>query len=348
MNRRQVQKKNLAQRLVSRWTRREFLLTSLAGISLGVVGSLLWKPRFGKRQQTRTFIAKASDYHIDISALIVAGLLELQVAPQELKGKIVLLKPNIVEPHAGFEHINTHPLIIRGAVEAFMRLGAAEVIVAEGPGHCHDTLFVLDESGLSDVLREDRIKFVDLNYAEGYTVSNLGRFSSLKSLTFPETLRRVDWIVSMPKLKTHHWSGVTLAMKNLFGLMPGMYYGWPKNVLHFAGIPNVILDINTTIRPHFAIVDAIVGMEGDGPIMGSPRRVGALVMGRNLPSVDATCARIMGVNPQRVDYLAAAESLGPIAEGQIIQVGETIASARTNFQLLDHIPAQRGLRLPVF
>ena len=73
----------------------------------------------------------------------------------------------------------------------------------------------------------------------------------------------------MAKLKTHHWAGMTAAMKNLFGLVPGAVYGWPKNFLHYGGIDSSILDLNATVRPAFAIVDAIVAMEGDGPIMGT-------------------------------------------------------------------------------
>ena len=78
----------------------------------------------------------------------------------------------------------------------------------------------------------------------------------------------------MPKLKTHHWAGMTCSMKNLFGTVPGAVYGWPKNVLHVAGIHDSILDLTATVRPHLTIVDAIVGMEGDGPIMGRPRPLG--------------------------------------------------------------------------
>ena len=84
-------------------------------------------------------------------------------------------------------------------------------------------------------------------------------------------------------------------MKNLFGVMPGIVYGWPKNVLHFSGIPNSILDINATVRPTLAIVDGIVGMDGDGPIMGNPKPVGAVVMGSNFAAVDATCVRFDGI-----------------------------------------------------
>jgi uncharacterized protein (DUF362 family) len=135
-------------------------------------------------------------------------------------------------------------------------------------------------------------------------------------------------------------------MKNLFGTMPGSFYGWPKNVLHNAGIVESIIDINATLRPHFAIVDGIIGMEGDGPIMGTAKKSGVLVMGRNLPAVDATCARLMGINPRKIDYLAAANNrLGPIQESLITQRGETWQSVRTDFQILDYIQAHRGLRL---
>jgi uncharacterized protein (DUF362 family) len=147
-------------------------------------------------------------------------------------------------------------------------------------------------------------------------------------------------------MKTHHWAGVTLSMKNLFGAMPGSYYGWPKNVLHQEGIVKCILDINTTLQSHFAIIDGIVGMEGDGPIMGNSRNAGVLVMGRNLLSVDATGARVMGIDPRKVPYLAEASgNLGTIHETFIRQRGETITSVRTDFELAETYTAQRGLRL---
>ena len=251
-----------------------------------------------------------------------------------------------METSPGAGHINTHPLVVRGAVEAFLSLGAAKVIVAEGTGHNHDTLMVLEESGLAEILWKDQIPFVDLNNDRTYTAINTGRFSCLKKLFFPVTLKQVDWIVSLAKLKTHHWAGVTLSLKNLFGVMPGIIYGWPKNVLHHAGIEPCILDIATTLKPHFAIVDGIVGMEGDGPIMGTPKEAGVLVMGRNLTAVDATCARLMGINPFRVKYLTAADGLlGPIAVNHITQKGEAIAAVSKNFHLVENIPVYRGLRM---
>jgi uncharacterized protein (DUF362 family) len=92
-------------------------------------------------------------------------------------------------------------------------------------------------------------------------------------------------------------------------------------------------------------VDGIVGMEGDGPIMGTPKAAGVIVMGRNFPAVDATCARIMGVNPQRVDHLADSSGrLGAIREENIQQRGEMLSSVQTPFALIDYIPAQKKLR----
>jgi len=327
-------------------TRRDLLLAGAAGLLIGSGLLLVPKRYFRMPQQGQSFVARVAHYQVDIADVVTRGIRELGVGPEELKGKRILLKPNLVETAKGAPHINTHPLVLRGATEAFLRLGAAKVMVAEGPGHRRDTLAVYEESGLADVLTEDRIPFHDLNYITGYDLPNAGRQSSLRTLTFPALFKEVDWIVSVAKMKTHHWAGATLSMKNLFGVMPGIYYGWPKNVLHQVGIENSILDINATLKPHFAIVDGIVGMEGDGPILGDPKHVGVLVMGRNLAAVDATCCRIMGIDPYKVSYLERADNwLGPIAEHSIQQRGEAITSVRTNFDLIEQIPAHRGIRL---
>jgi uncharacterized protein (DUF362 family) len=327
-------------------SRRDVLRAAALGVIVGTGISFAPKRYFRMPQQAQSFVGKVDHYQVEIADCIVRGIRELGVSQDELKGKRILLKPNLVETSSIAPHINTHPLVLRGAIEAFLRLGAAAVMVAEGPGHRRDTLAVYEESGLANVLTEDRIPFYDLNYITGYDLPNAGRQSSMRSLTFPGLFKEVDWIVSVAKMKTHHWAGVTLSMKNLFGIMPGIYYGWPKNVLHHAGIENSILDINATLKPQFAIVDGIVGMEGDGPILGDPKRAGVLVMGRNLAAVDATCCRIMGIDPYQVKYLERADNwLGPISEKAIAQRGETIAAVRTNFNLIETIPAHQGLRL---
>jgi uncharacterized protein (DUF362 family) len=118
-------------------------------------------------------------------------------------------------------------------------------------------------------------------------------------------------------------------------VVPGACYGWPKNVLHWAGIDRAILGINAGARPDFAIVDGIVGMEGNGPTQGQPKSSGVLVFGNDPVAVDATCCRVMGLRPERVKYLVQAGTmLGHVQVDKIQQVGESIESVRRVFQVL--------------
>jgi len=330
---------------MKKWDRRKILRTLLAANAGVALNSLLPGCAFQK-PGADVFIGKVGDYNAEIASLIRRGFRELDVSEREIRGKRILLKANIVEPHYGFEHIVTNPAVVMAAAEAFLAMGASEIVVAEGAGHCRDTYRILDESGFDSILGNPKIIFVDLNYDAWWKAPNAGGKTWLSSFFLPATLKQADWIVSMPKLKTHHWAGVTLSMKNLFGVLPGSFYGWPKNPLHTAGINESIIDINATVRPHFAIVDGIVGMDGDGPIMGNAKKAGIIVMGRNLPAVDATCARCMGISPGRIKYLAAAaQSLGPISDWRIRQCGESWKAVRTDFQLPDFIEAYNGLRL---
>ncbi len=329
----------------SAWTRRKFL--KAAGIGAAAVGAgvLLGRHGLQREEKAEVFIASVSGYDKDIRTHILNGLQELGIHSDWVGSKRVLLKPNLVEPHRTLEHINTHPLVIRAAVEAFLSLGAAQVMVAEGPGHRRDNLLVLEESGLADILAEDKIPFTDLNLSSVVKVANRGKASKLEAFYFPEEILKADIIVSMAKMKTHHWAGVTLSMKNLFGVMPGIVYGWPKNVLHWAGINQCVYDITATLNPHLAIVDGIIGMEGDGPIMGTAVRSETLVIGTNLPAVDSTCARLMGIDPMKIPYLQAASgTIGSIKAESILQRGESIGSLLVNFKLMDFIPAHQGLR----
>ena len=106
-------------------------------------------------------------------------------------------------------------------------------------------------------------------------------------------------------------------------------------MLHWAGIDNAILDINAAVRPDFAIVDGIVGMEGNGPIQGTPKECGALIFGDDPVAVDATCCRLMGLAPERIKYLASAGTmLGHINTDKIQQVGEKIEGLRKDFAVV--------------
>jgi uncharacterized protein (DUF362 family) len=281
----------------------------------------------------------APDYGVDFADVIGRGLREMQI---DVRGLSVLLKPNMVE-YEDEEAINTNPLVVAGAAVALRQAGARSVVVAEGPGHRRDIEYLITATGLFDHMRDLDLRFVDLNHDDVREVPLRSWFTGLRSLALPVSLLEADLVVSMPKLKTHHWAGMTCGMKNLFGTVPGAVYGWPKNLLHFRGIDASILDLNSTIRPGLTIVDAVVGMEGDGPIMGRPRPVGCVAMGTDVVAVDATCARMAGIDPARLTYLeAAGQFLGNTAAGAIELRGERLDRYQGDFDL---IPSMARIRL---
>ena len=231
--------------------------------------------------------------------------------------------------------MNTNPLLVGAAADAFLALGAKTVVVAEGPGNQRDTYLVLAQSGFESQLRDRKLSFVDLNRDDVRQVKVTTPFTGLDSLWIPQSILAADFVVSMPKVKTHHWAGVTLSLKNMFGTIPGSVYGWPKNVLHWKGIDRSILDINSTIPAHFVIADGIVGMEGNGPLQGTARDLGRIVMSDDPVAADFTCARLMGFDPYRISHLAqAAQFLGNGDVQRIDQLGEGLPQTVRPFSVL--------------
>ena len=284
-------------------------------------------------QTSAVHIARADSYDDPLADILIKQFEHFrQFVP--IKGKRVVLKPNLVE-YREAKVINTDPRVIDAVIQLCKHEGAAEIIVAEGPGHWRNVQFLVKESGLGAVLEKHGVRFVDLNHDEPVKMTNLGRLTGLDYLYLARTVVSAEVFISLPKLKTHHWAGATLSLKNLFGTLPGICYGWPKNELHWRGIPNSIVDIACTHTPHLAIVDGIVGMEGDGPLMGTAKQVGALVMGADLVAVDATCCRLMKLPPERVPTLAfaALKRLGRLKESEIPQLGESIDALATEFEL---------------
>lgn len=317
--------------------RRQFLIGSLAASSSllirGCDQSSPWeREAYRKKGHSKVAILGAQDYDIPLKDTVLRGLKLFRVNPQ---GQVVVLKPNLVEYDPGGV-INTHPAVVSAAIEAFQTLGAREIIVAEGPGHRRDNEYLLTTSGLYSILKDHKVRYVDLNTDDVRLVNLQSRFTGLNRLYFPETVLKADLLVSMPKLKTHHWAGVTLSLKNMFGLIPGAIYGWPKNILHWAGIHESILDINSTLPiPRFAIVDGIIGMEGNGPIQGEPRHCGVLIFGEDLVAVDATATRLMMIDPTKIGYLERAEQfLGNVVGEKILQIGESLDRFQQDFRII--------------
>ncbi len=314
-------------------TRRDLLIRTGAVAAWATVGGALYakhkgafdgpppfdRAAFPEPQRSAAAVLRAERYSGDLEGLVVDGL---RLVDARVRGRSVVLKPNFVE-FLDDHPINTQPALVVAAANAFRRLGARSVVVAEGPGHRRDTEAVAEQAGLLEALDDARLPFVDLNEAPVVRVPLRSRYTGLPELWVPRVLHEADLVVSMPKLKTHHWVAVTLSLKNCFGCMPGRVYGWPKDVFHVRSVPNSILDIAGAIKPSLAIVDGIVGMEGNGPLLGDPVRSGVVVVSRDPVAADVTGARLMGMEPEKIEYLMeAGRFLGQARSELIEQRGE--------------------------
>ena len=223
-------------------------------------------------------------------------------------------------------------------------MGAKSVVVAEGPGHQRDTQLVLSQTGYEQSLRDEQIRFVDLNRDELIRTPLRASYTGMRDLWLPRTVLEADFLVSMPKIKAHHWSGVTLSMKNMFGVVPGARYGWPKNILHWKGIQESILDVCATVPVHFVIADGILAMEGNGPLNGAARTLGKIVLADDPVAADATCARLMGFHPERVRHIhEGSRFLGNASPTSIDQVGENVASPVVPFAVVPEFRCLQAL-----
>lgn len=315
---------------MTRMTRREVLAGAAGSLLLASCGREQPTPVADPRApKPLVAVVRAAAYSQDLFDIVRRILVDQRL---DVKGKRVVLKPNLVEFDSSTA-INTHPMLVHAALEAFRASGAADVRIAEGPGHRRNTLDLADAAGYFDTVPGFEDLFTDLNLDELSRYTLRKPFSRLRDVYLPNTFLGADLIVSMPKMKTHHWVGATLSMKNFFGIIPGGVYGWPKNVLHWSGINESIVDLSRIPARTFAIVDGIVGMEGNGPIQGTPKNCGVIVAGRVLPAVDATSMRIMGIDPNKIMYLNPPDCVHYNDEQTITATGESPRAVRTDFKL---------------
>lgn len=330
---------------MNKLNRRDFIAGAVASVALAGCGNQTVLPKVNpdlqpateaqksrKRQERSAVgIIKCPSYEESIFKTIKPYLSKLGLP--DLKNKTVLLKPNMVEFHPG-KPITTNPLALLAAVELVDYLGAKEIIIGEGPGHMRDTEFLLNATGIGRMCKKHALRFVDLNLDDLEKVDIKDGFSGLKHLYLPRTIVDADAVVSVPKMKTHHWVCMTASMKNLFGTIPGRKYGWPKNLLHIRGIPHCILDIVQVVKPKIGFVDGITAMEGDGPINGTAKETGIIVLGTDVAAVDSTCARIIEAPMENLDYIRmAGQVVGNIDPAQIDIVGASVDSVKQQFVL---------------
>lgn len=288
--------------------------------------------RANKRQgRSSVFLAEVKTYdHEPLLAALKAGWKELG---PDAKGKSVFLKINLVDYRKDLP-VCTDPAVVAASIELLKEAGASEIKVGDGPALARNTEDIARLTGIEAACKNAGVELVDLNIDDLETVKNPIQFTEIKEFVFPRSVLDADLLISVPKLKMHHWALMTCSMKNMFGVVPGRKYGWPKNVLHIKGINSSIVDVVASVKPHFAIVDGIVGMEGDGPLSGTARELHAIAMGDDLTAVDTVCGMCVGLPVENIVYLKLAGMvLGNNNIGQIDLIGASIDSVKKKFAL---------------
>lgn len=241
-----------------------------------------------------------------------------EIFPQEIARKKVVIKPNVLRTSTAEEHIVTHPSLLRAVVEKVEEMSPAEIVVGDNPGifSYGDNENSFEKTGLMDA-------------AKGY-YRNLGNTTQLLAFDpdfIPEVgiskgILDADIIISLPKFKTHGLTIMTGAIKNSYGILPGAQ----KARLHrIAGTPerfhDVIVEVFRLRVPDFFIMDAVVGMEGNGPASPELREIGLILAADNAVALDGVVARMMGVDPGRLRFLQKAKAMGlGNFDSQLVQI----------------------------
>ncbi|MEM2098590.1 MAG: DUF362 domain-containing protein [Candidatus Bathyarchaeia archaeon] len=238
----------------------------------------------------------------------------------------VLIKVNLITDKTWDTGATTDPIVVEALIKKLKEL-PVKVYVAESDATMTNADQAYEKTGLKDVCERNNIEFINLRYEKDRIELPIPNGEALKSIIVPRIVT-ASAIISAAKLKTHVNTGVTLGMKNMFGLLPEKF----KGKYHLKGISKVVVDINTVLRPALTVIDGFVGMEGRGPINGNPVKMNVVIAGIDVVATDATACRIMGINPHEIFHIRRAyeKGLGEIDNIQIL--GEDINTVARPFK----------------
>jgi uncharacterized protein (DUF362 family) len=245
------------------------------------------------------------------------------------RNDLVVVKPNVCYPK-NIENMIITDVRVLETVLNLVKRKTKNVLVVESDSFSGTAEKRMINTGTMDIVKRCDVDFLNLSRddVEEHEVAEV-------TLEIPKTVLKADFLVNLPKLKTHDFMYISLAMKNMFGILANK----KKSMLHKV-LTEVLVYLNKIVRQDLIVVDGIVGMEGIGPITGSPVNLGLIISGLNPVTVDAVCCHIMGINPYAVEPLwkAYKAGVGEINLKRIQILGETINNVKRKFRLPSRSP----------
>lgn len=230
---------------------------------------------------------------------LIGGMEHLVIPFQE-----VLIKPNWVTDDEYTTGAVTHPDVIKECIKHVLKSGAAKVYVGDSSFVGKDTEKAIEKSGLRG-LESSRVKVIDFKKSE-YMYTAVPNAKKYKRLAIPKEVMQAHVIINLPVMKTHDCMPVTLGLKNMKGVLNDK----DKRRLHSWGLEEGIIDVNRVVLPELTIIDGIIGMEGDGPLYGTPANLNILIASFDPLAAEVVAIKAMGFDHDEMEYIQMAYDAG--------------------------------------
>jgi len=240
----------------------------------------------------------------------------------------VLIKVNFITTKNWETGATTDPMVVEAIVNRVRDVGI-EPLIVESDATMTNADKACVASGMSDMCDRVGVKFVNLCHVEEKVELEVPNPMTLETLKVPKIVTEAA-IISAAKLKTHMETGVTLGMKNMFGLLPDKL----KGKYHIRGMDKVIVDIVSVLKPALTVIDGFVGMEGKGPVGGDAIKMDTIIAGEDMVATDATAVRVMGIDPQTIEHIKWGHERGLGEMYDVEVVGDGVEAVKKIFARL--------------
>jgi uncharacterized protein (DUF362 family) len=238
----------------------------------------------------------------------------------------VLIKVNFICEATWDTGATTDPIVVEAIIKKISDL-PVKVYVVESDATMTNADKAYAATGMKEMCDRNGVEFLNLRHQEDKVTLKIPNGETMKSVKVPRIVAE-SAVISAAKLKTHMATTVTLGMKNMFGLLPDKF----KGKFHAKGISNVVVDINTVLKPALTVIDGFVGMEGRGPSDGTPVKMDLIIAGTDVVATDATASRVMGIDPKGIKHIRRAHEKGLGNIDDIEVIGEKIENVTRPFK----------------
>ncbi|MEG0305155.1 MAG: DUF362 domain-containing protein [Oscillospiraceae bacterium] len=260
---------------------------------------------------SKVYYYNVNDYNGKELALAVEAIFaQSENAKGLCKDTKLLIKPNLLAKHTPDAAVTTHPQLLLEVIRAAKRRGVTQIIMADSSGGTYNAAMmqsIYKASGLASVCQDEGVQiYTQCKWGSVKTNGN-----AVREFNLIEPVLDADFIINLPKLKTHMMMGMSGAVKNLFGCIPGLQ----KAEMHMRfpqaeRFGEMLVDLCEAVRPQLSIVDGVMGMEGDGPAGGKPRKCNCILGGENPYAIDLAICKLIGMEAMSVPFLSAANIRG--------------------------------------